>query len=69
GMEELLQEVVNAGSLNASIMPEVSDAYFMVVPTPFKGIHDQDVSYVAAATRAVLPILKEGDLYIIESTS
>ena len=37
GMEEMLQEVVNAGSLKASIKPEVSDAYFMVVPTPFKG--------------------------------
>ena len=38
GMEEMLQEVVNAGSLKASIKPEVSDAYFMVVPTPFKEI-------------------------------
>ena len=69
GMEEMLQEVVNAGSLKASIKPEVSDAYFMVVPTPFKGNHEPDVSYVEAATRAVLPLLKEGDLYVIESTS
>ena len=30
GMEEMLQEVVNAGSLKASIKPEGSDAYFMV---------------------------------------
>ena len=44
GMEEMLQEVVNAGSLKASIKPEVSDAYFMVVPTPFKGNHEPDVS-------------------------
>ena len=41
----------------------------MVVPTPFKGNHEPDVSYVEAATRAVLPLLKEGDLYVIESTS
>ena len=41
----------------------------MVVPTPFKGNHEPDVSYVEAATRAVLPFLKEGDLYVIESTS
>ena len=52
GMEEMLQEVVNAGSLKASIKPEVSDAYFMVVPTPFKGNHEPDVSYVEAATEA-----------------
>ena len=35
----------------------------------FKGNHEPDISYVAAATKAVLPLLKEGDLYVIESTS
>lgn len=69
GMEEMLQEVVKSGKLHASIKPETSDAYFMVVPTPFKGNHEPDVSYVEAATRAVIPLLKEGDLYVIESTS
>lgn len=69
GMEEMLQEVVNARQLKASTTPEVSDAYFMVVPTPFKGNHEPDISYVEAATRTVLPLLKEGDLYVIESTS
>lgn len=69
GMEEMLQEVVNSKKLHASTTPEIADAYFMVVPTPFKGNHEPDVSYVEAATRAVLPLLKEGDLYVIESTS
>ena len=69
GMEEMLREVVASGALKASTTPEVSDAYFMVVPTPFKGNHEPDISYVEAATRAVIPYLKEGDLYVIESTS
>lgn len=69
GMEEMLQEVVKIGALRASTTPEVSDAYFMVVPTPFKGNHEPDISYVEAATRAVIPLLKDGDLYVIESTS
>ena len=69
GMEEMLQEVVKSGALKASTTPEVCDAYFMVVPTPFKGNHEPDISFVAAATRSVLPLLKEGDLYVIESTS
>jgi UDP-N-acetyl-D-mannosaminuronic acid dehydrogenase len=69
GMEEMLQEVVKEGRLRASVKPEVADAYFMVVPTPFKGNHEPDVSYVEAATRAVIPFLKPGDLYVIESTS
>ena len=68
GLEEMLQEVVGAGTFRAALRPEESDAYFMVVPTPFKGNHEPDISYVEAATKAVLPLLKEGDLYVIEST-
>lgn len=69
GMEEMLQDVVKSGRLHASVTPEVADAYFIVVPTPFKGDHKPDISYVEAATRSVIPLLKEGDLYVIESTS
>ena len=69
GMEEMLQDVVKSGMLHASTTPETSDAYFIVVPTPFKGDHEPDISYVESATRMVIPFLKEGDLYVIESTS
>ena len=69
GLEEMLKEVIVAGNLKASLIPEVSDAYFIVVPTPFKGNHEPDISYVEAATRAILPLLKDDDLYVIESTS
>ena len=69
GMEELLKDVVMSGMFRASTKPEVCDAYFMVVPTPFKGNHEPDISYVEAATRSVIPYLKEGVLYVIESTS
>lgn len=69
GMEDLLKEVIANGNFHAATTPVESDAYFMVVPTPFKGDHQPDVSYVETATRAVLPLLKEGDLYVIESTS
>lgn len=69
GMEELLKDVVMSGMFRASTKPEVCDAYFVVVPTPFKGNHEPDISYVEAATHSVIPYLKEGDLYVIESTS
>lgn len=69
GMEELLQEVIASGNFRAYTTPQPSDAYFIVVPTPFMGDHKPDISYVEAATRMVLPLLKEGDLYVIESTS
>lgn len=69
GMEKLLQEVIKSGKFRATSEPEECDAYFIVVPTPFKGDHQPDISYVENATRMVLPLLKKGDLYVIESTS
>ena len=69
GLQELCEEVVKKGMLKASVTPVQSDAYFIVVPTPFKGNHEPDISYVQAATEAIIPLLKEGDLYVIESTS
>ena len=69
GLQELCSEVVKTGKLKASGTPEESDVYLVVVPTPFKGNHEPDISYVEAATRMVAPLLKEGDLFVIESTS
>jgi nucleotide sugar dehydrogenase len=69
GMEEMLKEVIASNKFKAYTKPQVCDAYFMVVPTPFKGNHEPDISFVESATRMVLPLLKEGDLYVIESTS
>lgn len=69
GLQELCRQVVESGRLKASTQPEVSDVYLIVVPTPFKGNHEPDISYVETATRAVIPLLKEGDLFVIESTS
>jgi UDP-N-acetyl-D-mannosaminuronic acid dehydrogenase len=69
GLSELVKKVVENGNLRATCIPVESDVYLIVVPTPFKGNHEPDISFVEAATKAVLPLLKEGDLYIIESTS
>ena len=69
GLEDLLQEVIKSGNFKAMSQPVECDAYFIVVPTPFKGEHQPDISYVENATRMVLPLLKKGDLYVIESTS
>ena len=62
-------EAVEKGFLKASTKAVEADNYLIVVPTPFKGKNEPDISFVEAATRGILPLLKEGDLYIIESTS
>lgn len=66
---ELLSQAVTSGNLVASTTPTQSDAYIIVVPTPFKDNHEPDISYVESATQMIIPLLKKGDLYIIESTS
>ena len=68
-LEEVVKRVVKNGQLKASLQPEQADVFLIVVPTPFRQNHRPDVSYVESATRAVIPLLKEGDVYIIESTS
>lgn len=69
GLQDLLKKAVASKSLVASTTPVESDVYLIVVPTPFKAKHEPDISYVQSATKTVIPFLKEGDLFIIESTS
>lgn len=68
-LEAAVSKAVKEGYLQAHLEPKEADAYLIVVPTPFKEKNEPDISYVEAATKAILPLLKEGDLYIIESTS
>ena len=64
-----VSKAVENGFLIAGTSPVNADTYIIVVPTPFKGDYKPDISYVIAATFSVIPLLKKGDLFIIESTS
>lgn len=68
-LDQAVASAVKAGFLKADTKPVEADVYLVVVPTPFKGNFEPDISYVQAATEGIIPLLKEGDLYIIESTS
>lgn len=68
-LDKAVEEAVDSGHFKASLTPLPADVYLIVVPTPFKGDHEPDISYVQAATENIIPLMKEGDLYIIESTS
>lgn len=68
-LDKAVANAVKDGFLTASTTPVEGCTYLIVVPTPFKGKNEPDISFVVAATKAILPLLKEGDLYIIESTS
>jgi UDP-N-acetyl-D-mannosaminuronic acid dehydrogenase len=71
GLAELVREQVADGRLSASTMAGPADAFVIAVPTPFHhdGTYSPDISYVEAATRNLAPVLKRGDLVVLESTS
>ena len=69
-LDQAVASAVASGYLKADTTPIAADTYLIVVPTPFKGgSHEPDISFIQAATESILPLLKDGDLYIIESTS
>lgn len=68
-LDRVVKEAVTHGHLRAVTQPETADAFFIVVPTPFKQNHRADMTYVESATRSVVPFLKPGNLFVIESTS
>ena len=68
-LDIIVSKAVNDGFFKASTIAVAADIFLIVVPTPFKGNHEPDISYVESATKEILPLLKKGDLYIIESTS
>lgn len=68
-LDRVVKEAVTSGHLRAVSTPEPADAFFIVVPTPFKQNHRADITYVESATRSVIPHLKPGNLFVIESTS
>jgi UDP-N-acetyl-D-mannosaminuronic acid dehydrogenase len=68
-LDSVVKQVVETGALRASLKPEPADAFFIVVPTPFKQNHRADISYVESATHMVIPYLQKENLFVIESTS
>jgi UDP-N-acetyl-D-mannosaminuronic acid dehydrogenase len=73
-LDILVQNAVRDGYLKATLTPEPADAFLIAVPTPFKpspegAIPEPDLKYIEAAAKSIAPVLKKGDLVILESTS
>jgi UDP-N-acetyl-D-mannosaminuronic acid dehydrogenase len=69
-LDILVHSTVMGGFLRASGVPEPADAFLIAVPTPFKGNnHEPDLSYIEKACASIAPVLKSGDLVVLESTS
>ncbi|MEP4601494.1 UDP-N-acetyl-D-mannosamine dehydrogenase [Saccharospirillum sp.] len=68
-LDMIVHAAVKEGYLRATTEPEPADAFLIAVPTPFKGDHIPDLSYIEAASKSIAPVLKAGDVVILESTS
>ena len=71
-LDAFVRSAVTAGRLKAFGTPQRADIYMICVPTPFhegEGIPQPNIDYVLTATRSIAPLVKPGDMVILESTS
>lgn len=68
-LDQVVHAAVTRGDLRATTQQEAADAFLIAVPTPFKDEHQPDLRFVKAAAESIAPVLKKGDLVILESTS
>ena len=67
-LEILVNGSVAVGKLRAKATPEPADAFIIAVPTPLTDAKRPDLTFVEAASEAIAPVLKKGDLIVVEST-
>jgi UDP-N-acetyl-D-mannosaminuronic acid dehydrogenase len=70
-LDIIVRDAVANGYLRATLTPETADAYLIAVPTPFlrgSSSREPDLGYVRSAAASIAPVLKSGDLVVLEST-
>lgn len=68
GLDELLVTAVQSGRLRADTLPAEAECFLIAVPTPLGANRQPDLSHVEAATTAIAPLLRPGNLVVLEST-
>jgi|TARA_R110002051_G_scaffold51427_1_gene98612 UDP-N-acetyl-D-mannosaminuronic acid dehydrogenase len=68
-LDAVVQAAVGSGRLTAAPRPETADAFMIAVPTPITANKASDMRAVLSAVDAIAPVLKAGDLVVLESTS
>ncbi|MFO6423115.1 UDP-N-acetyl-D-mannosamine dehydrogenase [Motilimonas sp. KMU-193] len=68
-LDIIVRGVVSTGNLRATTIAEPADVFMIAVPTPFTKGHKPDLSYIKQAAEEIAPVLEQGNLVILESTS
>ena len=79
GLRTVVEAAIRSGNLSVSDTPEEADAFIIAVPTPFytdkngeyngKSFKLADMRAVTSAAEAIVPVLRKGNLVVLESTS
>jgi len=67
-LDMVVMGAVASGHLSATTEPVEADAFILAVPTPFTSDRQPDLSYLEKAAKSIAPVLKAGDLVVVEST-
>lgn len=67
GLKTLFGAAVRSGNLTASRKPVTADVFILCVPTPETN-HKADLTFLVEAAKSVAPVLKKGNLLVVEST-
>lgn len=72
-LDQAVAHAVSSGALSAQLKPALADVFLIAVPTPFRsgvdGTPQPNIDYVLHAARAIAPVLRPGNLVLLESTS
>jgi len=72
-LDQAVATAVASGALSAQLKPVAADVFLIAVPTPFRlgatGLPQPNIDHVLAAARAIAPVLRPGNLVLLESTS
>lgn len=69
GLRTLVQAALRSGNLVISDQAQEADAFIIAVPTPFYDDKKADMRAVSDAAQAIVPVLRKGNLVVLESTS
>lgn len=68
-LDSFVRSAVGTGALTAHSQPQEADVFIIAVPTPLAEDRTPRLDYVWSAARAIAPVLRPGNMVVLESTS
>lgn len=68
GLSIIVKAAVKSRGLSCQKQLSESDVFIICVPTPFTKDKEADLSFVVQAAESIVPVLRKGNLVILEST-